>query len=65
MFPGQIVVDAGDTVKLGTGFTTKVPEEELLQTPLYPVIVYEVDTVGLAITTEPVEELKVADGDHE
>ena len=37
----------------------------LVQLPLEPVTEYVVVTIGLAVTVEPVVELKPVDGDHE
>jgi hypothetical protein len=59
-----IHIDAGTEVIVGELLTVTntvvVPE----QTPVAPVIVYVVFTVGVAVTVVPFDELKLPDGLH-
>ena len=49
---------------MGKRFIDTVIDEVLLQAPLFPVTVYVVEPAGVAVTCDPVVELKFVLGDH-
>ena len=62
--PGQTLDVAGVTVKLKVPFMFTVAVATPVQVPLAPNTVYVVAVTGLAVTTEPLGELNVPDGDQ-
>ena len=51
--PVHMLATAGVTVTVGVGFTVTTTVASLEQLPLVPVTVYDVVTVGLAVTVAP------------